>query len=147
MIPQIQVGGARAELRAIADELRQLGRLGDAEILLPILARAGQPLAAAMKQRIRRKTGATADSVAVRALSSRSASVAAGGVAAVTVGPDRFHQQVARFLEYGTTRRNRRTGQISHVAAHPFADASLESSQGEMLAVLERELGRIRGDR
>lgn len=114
--------------------LRRLGQLDRPEIINPALQAGANVLAVAWAARIRRKSGRTADAI--------SATIAKPGAgeayrARVTAGA-RAH--VARFLEYGYTRRNKRTGQITQIQAYPSGAAAFESARGAAEAAFDASI-------
>lgn len=97
------------------------------------LKRAAMPLVAAMKARCHVKTGDLQKSLGVRAIRTRGWSVIG-----VIVGPSKEQTHIARFLEYGTIRQNKRTGAASHIPAQPFLRPAWDSTSASIEADVTR---------
>lgn len=100
------------------------------------LYRACQPLAAAMRARIPKKTGATAKTI--RVFMKKGWDV----VAEAYVGPNtrgksaRAH--IARFLEYGYVRKNLQGG-ITHVPARPWLRPATDATAGRIHGIFAQQ--------
>lgn len=116
----------------VQQELRALTRALDHGKLLAKLTRAVEPVRDRMRANLRKKTGATAAQVAIAELPERTAEhVAAVQVGLLNTGKGgRTH--IGRFLEFGYTRFNKRTGRTSHIPAYPWAAPAIDSSRDEV---------------
>lgn len=116
--------------------LNAMEKGADEKACMKALRAGGKVLADAMKSRIRRKSGATAESIKVKR-----ARVAGGdGVFGVVVGATGEHAHVGRLLE---------TGHISphgkHIPAYPWARPAWDSSESSVRsAVFETLFDEIR---
>lgn len=118
-------------LKEAQDRLRKLSTLARRDVALPLLMAAAQPIATAWASRIRRKSGQTAGAIKVRVPKQ-----AAGDKVQVVVNAA-YRAHVARLLEYGYIRKNKRTGTVSHIPRYPSAQPAFDSTQDQVKANLE----------
>jgi hypothetical protein len=112
------------DMEPILAGLKRMEEGADDKVALKGLRAGGKILADAMKSRIRRKSGKTADSIKVRKYRSKEGFI---GVVVGATGPRKF---IGRLLETGYMRKNKRTGSTTHVPAYPWARPAFDSTKG-----------------
>lgn len=132
---------AKVEVRGLDDamaSLRELGKAAEPKRVREALMAGGKIMADAWRSRMRRKSGKTA-----AAISAEPARRAFGDTLDVTdavVVSANYRGYIARFLEHGYLRRNKRTGTVSHIAAYPSAAAAFDASEEEAARAVEAVL-------
>lgn len=125
------------------DLRRELVRMGDAikrKVHRRALYFAGQPLAAAMRANIRRASGKTERNIRVRGMRMSGGHSVVGVIVGLTHRGKEGRLHIGRFLEFGTLRKNKRTGQVSHIPARPWARPAYDQTQARCAEVFEQKL-------
>ncbi len=117
----------RAEDTNVLDGLKRMEKGADEKACIKALRAGGQVIRAAMQARIRRKSGKTADSIKVR----KATRASNAGVPSVIVGATGDRAHIARLLETGYLRRNKRTGEVHHIPAYPWARPAVDASESD----------------
>lgn len=122
----------------ISQVLRNLGKIAEPARLKRALLKSGAVVADEMVRRVRKRTGTLAADIGVVELKDNT-----GTTGAVSVGPRSrvlYHQ--ARLLQDGHLRKNKRTGNVSHIPGYAFVQPAIDSKGAEAEAVFAEEIAK-----